>query len=326
MSHHPLAATLSRFALALSIAFAGACGPTIVGLYPVSGDTFGFKPLPPPPPPYGPFDASLTPDKQFDALVAGWRTRLSANGTPGGAIAVVLDGQLRFAAGVGTRELGRDEPISATTRFRVASISKMLIAATIMSLVEHDGVALHHPLTDYVPYFHRGTGYDASAVTLEMLLDHTGGIPDSVYCPDGASLRTTVDFHANGPYWSPPGRLFNYSNADYSLLASVIEETTKRPFEDVVVERILRPAGMTTALYTASESDADLARGHVAGQVAWSHPTDCEASRAAGGLIASVTDFAHFAEVLLAKGGTVLSPDSVAAMSKGKALMQSAPL
>ncbi len=140
-----------------------------------------------------------------------------------------------------------------------------------MWLTEHDGLALDRPLTEYVPSFRRGPGYDASAVTLEMLLTHTGGIPDSVYCPDGASLRATIDAHAKDPYWAPPGRLYDYSNADYALLAAVIEAKTKRPFEAVVTERILRPSGMSTALYTANESDPSVARGHV--RAKWSGPT-----------------------------------------------------
>lgn len=311
-----------------ALALLCACGsPRVFQLHPITGDTYTFKVIKPwPYPPYGPFDAATTPEKRFDALVEKWRARLSDTGTPGGALAVVIDGHLRFSAGVGTRELGRDEPITASTRFRTASISKMVLAATIMTLVEHDGVALDRPLTDYLPYFHRGSGYDASAVTLEMLLTHTGGIPDTVDCPDGASLRSLIDGHANDPYWSPPGRLYDYSNADYALLAAVIEEKTKRPFEDVVTERVLRPAGMSTALYTADEKDPTVARGHIGGKVVWSHPLDCEASRAAGGVIASVTDYAHLAELLLAGGGSVLSADSVTAMSTGKAVMETAPL
>jgi CubicO group peptidase (beta-lactamase class C family) len=333
-SRHPssLCSNAARALAFVLLAFTCACGgPSVVQLHPITGDTFGvegsrLKRALAPTPPYGPFAANASPEERFAALLASWRTRLTDGGSPGGAIAIVMDGHLRFAAGVGTREAGHDEPITATTRFRTASISKMMIAATVMTLAEHDGVALNRPLTDYVPYFRRGPGYDASAVTLEMLLTHTGGIPDSAYCPDRASLRATIDAHANDPYWAPPGRLYDYSNADYALLAAVIEERTKRPFEDVVTERILRPAGMSTALYTANEADPTVARGHARGKVVWSHPIDCEASRAAGGVIASVTDYAHFAELLLAGGGSVLTPDSVAAMTKGKALIQTDPI
>jgi CubicO group peptidase (beta-lactamase class C family) len=317
---------------AAALALACSCaGPRVVQLHPITGDTFAFegsrlKRAPAPIPLFGPFAGEASPQARFEALLATWGTRLTAGGSPGGALAVVVDGRLRFAAGVGTREVGHDQPITAATRFRTGSISKVMIAATIMTMVERDGVALDRPLTDFVPYFRRAPGYDASAVTLEMLLTHTGGIPDALECPDGATLRATIDAHGNDPYWAPPGRLYDYSNAGYALLAAAIEEKTGRPFEDVVTERVLRPAGMSTARYTADEADPTVARGHAAGQVVWSHPLDCEASRAAGGVIASVTDYARFAELLLAGGGTVLAGDSVAALTRGRALMERAPI
>lgn len=323
----------SGLALALALAaFACSCaGPSLVQLHPITGDSFAlegsrFKRAPGPTPLYGPFAAKASPEQRFEALLAAWGPRLIASGSPGGALAIVMDGHLRFAAGVGTREAGHDEPITATTRFRTASVSKMMIAATVLTLVERGGVTLDRPLTDYVPYFRRGAGHDASAVTVEMLLTHTGGIPDSEYCPDGASLRATIDAHANDPYWAPPGRLYNYSNAGYALLAAVIEEQTKRPFEEVVTERIFRPAGMSTARFTASAEDPTVARGHAGRKVVWRRPIECEASRAAGGVIASVTDFARFAELLLAGGGAVLTPDSAAAMTQGRALIETDPI
>ncbi len=329
----PLRSIRVRFTLALAtLAFACSCaGPRIAQLHPITGDSFGWegsrmRRAPAPTPLYGPFAAKASPEQRFEGLMTAWGRRLAARGSPGGALAIVMDGHLRFAAGVGTREAGHDAPITATTRFRTASVSKMMIAATLMTLVEQDGIALDQPLTDHVPYFRRGAGSDASAVTLEMLLTHTGGIPDSANCPDGASLRATIDAHANDPYWAPPGRLYNYSNADYALLAAVIEEKTKRPWEDVVTERIFRRAGMSTALYTASEADPTVARGHIGRKVVWRKPIDCEASRAAGGVIASVTDLARFTELLLAGGGAVLTPDSVAAMTRGRALIETDPI
>lgn len=313
-------------ALSLAIAFALAgCGPVVVQLHPMTGDTFTFGPgRSGAPEPWGPFEGS--DEARFDALIARASERIEAAGVPGGAIAVVLDGELRFSAGVGTREAGRDAPVDAGTRFRSASITKMLVAATILSLVDDGLVALDAPLTRYVPTFTRGAGFDASAVTIEMLLTHTGGIPDSVFCPDGASLEDTLAMHAEDPYWAPPGRLFDYSNADYALLAMVIERVTGQRFENVVTERVLVPSGMTTASFEAEEGAPDLSSGHAGGHVVWTHPVDCEASRAAGGVIATAADYARFAAMLMAGGGDVLSAESVRAMTTGHVTMRSEPL
>jgi len=294
-------------------------------LHPLTGDTFTLAdPAPPPHAPLGPFTGDG--EARFAQVLEAWRARLGDQHVPGGAIAIVLEGRLRFSGGVGTREAGRDEPITATTRFRTASITKMLIAAAILSLVDEGLVALDAPLTTYVPSFTRGGGEDPSLVTIEMLLTHTAGIGDSVYCPDGASLDETFAAHAGDRYWAPPGAVYDYSNYDYALLAAVIEHVTRRRFEDVVAERVLAPSGMRTASFAATDDEPDLARGHRGGSVVWTHPVDCEASRAAGGVIASVEDFAHFAEMLLGGGAGVLSSSAVTAMTTGRAPMQTHPL
>lgn len=301
------------------------CGPVVAQLHPVSADAFTFGARPHSPHvPFGPFEG--TPEERFGQLVSRARERLDGASVPGGAIAIVLDGHLAFSTGVGTRERGLDAPVGARTRFRSASITKMLIAATILSLVDDGLLALDDRVLERLPSFSRGAGHDPSAVTIAMLLSHTGGIPDSVYCPDGASLDETLAAHASDPYWAPPGRLFDYSNAGYALLAAIVEQVTGRRFEDAVSERVLAPAGMATAGFEAREEDPDLARGHVGDRVVWTHPVDCEASRAAGGVVASVEDFAHFAEVLIAGGGDVLSAESVEAMTTGRATMLSEPL
>jgi CubicO group peptidase (beta-lactamase class C family) len=158
-----------------------------------------------------------------------------------------------------------------------------------------------------------------------MLLNHTGGIPESQSPPKLFALRPIIEARAEDPLWSPPGRLFNYSNADYALLAAVIAERTGRRFEDVVSERVMRPAGMQTASYDVGDGHG-LAAGHdAAGRVIWTRPHESEPARAAGGVIASVIDYAHFAEKLLAHGGGVLASSSVEAMMTGHALMQAQP-
>ncbi len=308
----------------LGVLWVSGCEAATRQLHQVSGPLFaleappvqdGFR--------YGPF-ATLPRDARFERLVARFRERLAEKHVPGGALAVVIDGKLAYSAGVGVGRSGSPEPVRADSRFRVASLSKMLIAATVLSLVEHDGLRLDRPLTQVLPFFQRGPGYDAAQVTLEMLLNHTGGVPDSDD-RHRSSLRALIEAHAHDPLWSPPGRLFNYSNADYALLAAVIEAQTSRPFEQVVSERVLTPSGMRSAGYEAV-ADLPLVAGHDArGHVVWTRPNDSEASRAAGGVLASVIDFAHFAEALLAHGAPVLSPTSVDAMMRGRAVMQEQP-
>lgn len=298
----------------------------MLALLPVGGRTFSAFPNSPQEPAYGPLEAR-DDDERFRMLTSKWRDRLQERRIPGGAIAIVLDGKLRFATGVGVRRVDQNASVDASTRFRVASVSKMVVAATILSLVENGRLTFDKPFRDVVPDFAAPPRSDAEirAVTIDSLLTHTAAIPDLACIEDAEPLDKSVRRWASWPFWGPPGRFHNYSNFGYTLLATAIERVEHEDFRTVIGRRVFVPAGMTTANYVVNEHDTNLATGHVNGQVIWEAPTDCKSSQAAGGIVASVVDFAHFAEMLLAGGGKVLSKSSVDAMLRGRVLMDEPP-
>lgn len=310
----------------LMAAFSTGCGPRMLTLRPISGHSFSAFPNPPEEPAYGPFNAQ-TDDERFRILTSLWSDRLRERKIPGGAIAIVLDGQLRFATGVGVRRVDQNAPVTAATRFRVASVSKMVVAASILSLAENGRLTLDGPFRDVVPDFAAPPRSQAEigAVTIASLLTHTAAIPDLACIEDAEPLDKSVRRWASWPFWGPPGKFHNYSNFGYTLLATAIERVEHEDFRAVIGRRVFVPAGMTTASYVVDEHEGNLAAGHVDGRVIWEAPGDCQASQAAGGIVASVVDFAHFAEMLLAGGGKVLSKPSVEAMLRGRVLIDEPP-
>ncbi|MBK9258730.1 MAG: beta-lactamase family protein [Polyangiaceae bacterium] len=307
-------------------AFLTGCAPRELELRPITGHTFSALHTPPDEPTYGPLDAQ-NDEQRFRILTSRWHDRLRARGVPGGAIAVVLDGKLRFSAGVGVRRVDQNAPVTATTRFRVASVSKMVVAATVLSLAESGRFELDGPLRAIVPDFSAPprSEADIGAVTIASLMTHTAAIPDLACLDPTEPLDKSVRNWASWPFWGPPGKFHNYSNFGYTLLATAIERVEHEDFRDVIGRRIFIPAGMTTASYVVNERDGDVAAGHVAGRVIWEAPADCEASQAAGGVVASAVDFAHFAEVLLGGGGKLLTKTSVDAMLRGRVLIDEPP-
>ena len=266
-------------------------------------------------------------DPRFGAVVADVTNDMNAHGVPGGAVAIVLGGQLAFAAGLGVKKQGETDPVSATTLFRVASLSKMVLASTALKLVEEGKLDLSRPVTDDVPLT-LAPSYDPSSVLVEQLLDHTAGIPDlgvETVCPVGyGQLPAYFAGHGNQPLWTPPGQVWNYSNQGVSIAGWVVEAVSGQPFEQAVASRVFGPAGMTTATYDpATAMAADHAVGHSvrAGVTDYIEPDayDCEATRPPAGVMASVIDYAHFAEALLAGGGSMLSPASVVTMETAHA-------
>jgi len=263
-------------------------------------------------------------DAKFAALIADMTSTLEAKKVPGGAIAIVIDGKLAYSAGIGIKRAGGTDPVTADSLFRVGSTTKMLIAMGVMQQVETGAIDLEKPATTYAPEFARGSGFDASKITVRHLLTHTSGIPDTaeLNCPvDASALKNWIVAHNDEPLWSPPGRLWNYTNTGYALAALVLEDAAKTPFVQYVTEKVMKPAGMTTATFEPKVAMAgDFTSGHKLNATTGKYTTyqpssfDCAQLRAAGGVLASVKDYAHLTETLIAKGGTVLKPSSVEAV------------
>ena len=272
-------------------------------------------------------------DPRFAAVLSYMQRQMAAGGVPGGAIAVVVNGKLAFEAGVGVERAGTLAPVSSTTLFRAASLSKPILAATALRLVEAGELDLAQPITTYLPSFELQPPFDPARISGQELLDHTSGVPDfavSQSCPVGPGAMAQWFLTAGrGDLWTPPGEVYDYSNQGYALAGWMIESAAGMAYEDAVASLVFGPVGMTTATFDPEVAMAeDHADGHavVRGKLTISPPDayDCEVTRPPGGVIASVVDYAHFAEMLLASGvsstgasARVLQPSSVAAMETG---------
>jgi CubicO group peptidase (beta-lactamase class C family) len=181
------------------------------------------------------------------------------------------------------------------TTFRVASITKPIVAAAAMRLVEQDLLALDEPLT--------GLRLPWDGITLRHLLSNQAGLAlgwpkelSSYGEGDDALQRLAADEVVGAPVG--PGRLFSYSNVGFWLTGALIERATGEPFEDALRELVLSPLGMDRTGFVPIEpsvrSDLPYPR----------------ARRAAGGLYSCVEDLRRFARLLSGREGP-LSRQSV---------------
>jgi len=263
-------------------------------------------------------------DSRFTAVLSYLQQQMMDYDIPGASIAIVDHGQLYAAAGVGTKREGETDQVEPSTLFRVASLSKLVTASTAMSLVESGELALDHPVTDYAP-LGLAPGFDPSSITVADLLDHTSGIPDLSASTDCSADRATwFAQNASEPLWTSPGEIWNYSNRGYGVAGWAIEGAAKQTYEDVAAARVFGPAGMTTATFdvnAATEGDHAVGHVHDDGGTTFYEPDayTCAATRPAGGVIASALDYASLAQTLLANGGAMLQPGSVAELETGYA-------
>jgi CubicO group peptidase (beta-lactamase class C family) len=237
-----------------------------------------------------PVACSGTTDQRFDCFVK----ELDAAGRSldaGGAFALAADGKIRSFARTDTLNQ-RALTITDATRFPAASVTKMFLAAAAVSLSLEGALDLHAPIARYLPELKSDEG--VGSTTLHQLMTHTSGLANPAQCTRATEdLSDLYKVHSKDRLLAPPGAVFNYSNMGYSFVALVLERVTGKPFETVVAERVLNPAGIPGATFGLGTVAV---RGHAPDGV--TRMPRCRAMSPSGGLVLSVRELAQWAEQL----------------------------
>lgn len=212
-------------------------------------------------------------------------------------------------------------PMTPSHRHHSASVTKMYTAAAVMLLIEDGLLELDALISVYLPEEVWGPIPNGSKVTVRDLLNHRSGIPDF-----GGDLSFELDFLNDplGDYpegkilsylhgqsaWCEPGEICFYSNANYFLLALILDEVTAGNHSDLFTRRIFRPLGLDETYYK-SEEGYPRPRGLVSsyqdfeGNGRLMNVSDLTIHSAAlfsgnAGIIGTSIDFATFLEGLMA--------------------------
>lgn len=205
---------------------------------------------------------SAFPTAVVEQVEAVFRERVERGVAPSSAWGVFDRSGLVASGGHGDRGDGRSP--DADTVYRIASCTKSVTAATLMTLVADGALDLDAPVTDFVPAF-RAVPLptpDSPVPTVRMLLTMSAGFPtDDAWADRQESITDDeLDDVLRGGllFDSVPGTRFAYSNLAYALLGRVVAVVTGRPYTQVASETVLRPLGLTDTVFRADE-----ARGHV---------------------------------------------------------------
>ena len=183
-----------------------------------------------------------------------------------GSALVATDGEIVYRKGFGLADVESGIPNTPTTRHRIAWLGTAFTAAIILQLADEGRLDPDETIAKYLPSYR--SDY-AERITLDHLLGHTSGIPGSP--PDWARKQFRAEYtlddlvnlaNRSGLQFAPGGR-YHYSTNGYNLLAAIIEHETGKPFEQVLRERILVPAGMgDTGLVRHDVSPENIASGY----------------------------------------------------------------
>jgi CubicO group peptidase (beta-lactamase class C family) len=249
---------------------------------------------------------------------------------PGLALGLQFDGQ-RILRGFGLTSVENPLPIDANTIFVAGSITKTVVATTVITLVDRGTVDLDQPIRSYLPDLSLADEKVARAVTLRHLMTHTAGWVGDDFeetdfgLGDDALARAIASF-GDRTQVLPLGSLWSYNNSAFWLAGRVVEVTTGTSLEAAIRDLVFGPLGMTNSFFF--EADAITRRvavGHNVGEGArltiarpWS---TARAHHAAGGMLTTIADLMTFARFHLGEGqgddgARVLSTDALRSMQE----------
>jgi CubicO group peptidase (beta-lactamase class C family) len=173
---------------------------------------------------------------------------------PGLAIGIVIDNEIVYARGFGVQSSETRKPITMTTLFHMASVSKPFVATGILQLVERGQVQLDASIITYLPYF-KLDDERFGEITIKQMLSHVSGMPDVENYDwdkpqyDEGALERYVRSISTRKLLCRPGDKFAYSNMAFECLGDVIAKVSGMSFDDYVKEHILSPARMTESSF-----------------------------------------------------------------------------
>lgn len=265
--------------------------------------------------------------------------KMAEHSCPGLSLVEIRDFEICWQAHLGVKCLGSTQPVTDSTIFQAASISKPVFALALMQMVEQGKMDLDEDVAVYLRSWRMPEG--SPKVTLRQLLNHSAaatvdGFPG--YGP-GQPLPSTVQIlNGQAPANTPPVRIagvpgqhYAYSGGGMTVAQKAFEDVTGNTFGEKMEALVLGPLGLSSSRYEQPLNPAvcaEAAAGHLGGKPlagGWNtHP-----ELAAAGLWSSAPDLAHLGIAVMRRFKGIdsplqLSPDSVQEMLSPR-LMEQGP-
>ena len=250
-----------------------------------------------------------------------------ANDIAGAQLSIIADGiPADFVTGMANVELSR--VMTSDTVIQIGSTTKLFNAVIVMSLVDEGKLDLDEPVKTYIPDFTLSDKTAETTLTLRHLLSMSSGLDNGPYSDLGRGDEAIANYVASlydMPQLFGPGKGYGYSNAGTVIAGYVAEHVTGRYWDDLLKERILKPAGLIHAGTFGDLHFQRVAVGHKPGKDGAEFEVIrpwfvSEAMAPAGATLAiSAQDLARFGQIFIndgvaANGKRILSKQAIKTM------------
>lgn len=230
------------------------------------------------------------------------------SGVQGIAVSIIESGKAPLLLTSGLADIDQSTPITEHTQFRFGSVAKILVAMSVMQLIEQGKLTLQTPVAELVPEIQFNNPYQQDfPLTVQHLLNHTTGwdamrfAENRVPATNPVTVKQALDIlPANRQSRWPPGSRTAYNNTGPLVAAYIVEKLSGMPFEVFVKTHILSPLNMDNTDYFYTDNY----RKHAATLYLNKQPLAYEHlnNRPAGGLNSNMADMTAFVTFLLTQG------------------------
>ena len=236
---------------------------------------------------------------------------------PGGAVAVLKDGELVGQRVWGYADLDRRVPLTADTIMPICSISKQMLCGLLTDLERNPtpamkacGIEPAKQLSDQLGQVLNPKLLQDTGLTIHHLSNMQSGLRDywAMTVLWGAKPEGHFSVVDHGPlvmeriksFHFQPGTEYSYSNTNFFVLARVIEKVTQQPLAGLLAERVFAPAGMSTASLCAHTAEhPPPCIGYEGDETQGFYPAvNCIEWAGDAGIVASLADMAAFERFL----------------------------
>jgi CubicO group peptidase (beta-lactamase class C family) len=234
---------------------------------------------------------------------------LAASTIPGASVVFFDENGIVYQKAFGIAD-NKDRPVTLDTPFQLGSVSKSFAALLIVQLASEGALDLDDKVTQYLPYFRTKDETSWQDITVRHALSHRSGLStldgnrlqDETYRGEDA-LEIAVRTLSKATLKARPGEALEYSNANYMIVAAIVEAVSEQSFEAAMKARIFGPLGMKNSYVQMPAAETETVQEATGfrqwfGKPVARHYIAGRGMMGAGGVTASASDLATYVQAV----------------------------
>lgn len=233
-----------------------------------------------------------------------------------GSVALSENGKIIYTKSIGFSDVESKTKPNQTTKYRIGSISKSFTSALVFKAAEENKLSLDTKISKYFPNIK-----NADKIGISNLLNHRSGIHSFTDNENYLSWNTQkkseeelLKIIEDGGSNFEPDTKADYSNSNYVLLSFILEKIYKKPYSEILQEKIIKPIGLKNTYVGGkinlenNEADSYIFENN------WIKETETDLSipLGAGAIVSTPSDLLQFADALF--NGKIISEKNLKLM------------